>query len=363
MTYLYQSRSIPAMQQVLYSTPKDAALAPVASLALIKDKETGLITNSEFKPDLIRYDSTYQNDQSLSSHFQSHLNSIVTLLESWTHMKSDLLVEVGCGQGAFVELLLARGFNAVGYDKSYQGDSPFISKQFFGNDTHEKGDLLILRHVIEHIPMPWDFLRGLAEANGLQGYLYIETPCLDWILKESAYFDLFHEHVNYFRLANFERMYGSFLVHSERSFGGQYLSLVLDLSFYECPGSINKSALDENEDAYMSQLFDTLIAREKAIYNQLENYENIVIWGAGAKGVTFCSKAPILCRSKIDFAIDINPAKQGMFMPISAIPVLSPDEGVAKLSSATLVVIMNLNYLDEILELLPEGQPHLALHL
>jgi hypothetical protein len=220
------------MQQVLYATPMDAAMAPVACLGLIKDEQTGLIFNSDFKADLVRYNGSYQNDQSHSSCANKHFDSVVDLLELWSNKSSDLVVEIGCGQGAFVELLRARGFNAIGYDKAYQEDSPFIRKKFFGHDTHEEGDLLILRHVLEHIPRPWDFLKGLAEANGRQGHLYIETPCLDWILDNAAYFDLFHEHVNYFRIENFEQIFGNYLLHADKTFGGQYLSIIVDLGFY-----------------------------------------------------------------------------------------------------------------------------------
>jgi hypothetical protein len=258
--------------------------------------------------------------------------------------------------------LRGKGFGAIGYDNAYQGDSPYIRKQFFGYETHEKGDFLILRHVLEHIPNPWDFLSKLADANSGKGYLYIEVPDLDWILDSNAYFDLFHEHVNYFRLQDFEGMYGESLVYAERSFGGQYLSLVLSLGFNGEPRKAAGSAQKPRGNSTSSQLFDRLKIREQSVYQELECYEEIVIWGAAAKGVTFCCKAPVSCLEKIKFAVDINPGKQGMFMPISAVPVLAAEKGITQIRRSTLVVIMNPNYSSEILQSLPQGQPHLTLH-
>ena len=48
-----------------------------------------------------------------------------------------------------------------------------------------------------------DFIRDLADANGHKGLLYIEVPDLIWILENHAYYDLFHEHVNYFCARDF----------------------------------------------------------------------------------------------------------------------------------------------------------------
>ena len=50
--------------------------------------------------------------------------------------------------------------------------------------------------------------------------------------------------------------------------------------------------------------------------------------------------------STIFAAIDINPAKQGRFLPLSALPVLSPLE--AKDAGIDRVIVMNPNYFDEI---------------
>ena len=88
---------------------------------------------------------------------------------------------------------------------------------------------LILRHVLEHVPDPYDFLCRLRDANGGSGLIYIEVPCFDWICENRAWFDSFYEHVNYFRMADFEKMFGR-LVSTGRLFGDQYLYVVGDLA-------------------------------------------------------------------------------------------------------------------------------------
>ncbi len=48
----------------------------------------------------------------------------------------------------------------------------------------------------------------------------------------------------------------------------------------------------------------------------------------------------------MDAAIDLNPAKQGCFMPVSATPIVSPEAALER--GVRSIVVMNPNYLGEI---------------
>lgn len=353
---LYRAAGIPAMQNKLFSTRAEALSAPSASLELCQD-DTGLVFNRCFDPAVIAYDDSYQNDQGHSLQFQRHLDEVCELCCRYLSSKDNLAVDVGCGKGGFVELLREKGVNAIGYDNAYQGNRPYIRKSFFSVDSHDRGDLLTLRHVLEHIPSPWQFLGGLAEANGYRGLLYVEVPDLEWILEHRAYFDLFHEHVNYFRADDFLRRFGDGVIFQSKSFGGQYLSLVINLeSVREC-----RSSLASENDSDLQAAFDQLSEYEDMTYAALTKSHEIVLWGAAAKGVVFAAKSPEAVKHKFIFAIDINPSKQGHFMPLSGVEVVDPATGVARLDPSSLVVIMNPNYEHEIRKSLPHNQPCLVL--
>lgn len=356
---LYTSESIPSMQNKLYSSQQEACEAPQARASLATNHE-GIVYNRDFSPELVAYDETYQNDQSQSLQFKHHLDSVVALCKSYVTEPQSLVVDVGCGKGAFVELLRDYGVNAVGYDNAYQGSNPSIRKCFFDKGSHEKGELLTLRHVLEHINDPHSFLIDLAEANGHHGHIYIEVPDLDWILDQSAFFDIFHEHVNYFRMSDFERLYGDSIVQASKSFGGQYLSIFLNL---ESISQQQPAAQYSSSDfAKLQKRFDRLIEKEVSTYQELAASTEIVIWGAAAKGVMFAAKAPASLRTRMAFAIDINPYKQNQYMPVSGLEVLDPTTGLSRLGKDTTVVIMNPNYEKEIKACLPYNQPCMVLN-
>lgn len=354
---LYHATSIPAMQNSLCPSRSQALCAVSAGIELAHD-DTGLVVNRLFDQSLVTYDCNYQNEQGYSIQFQRHLDEVCALCSSLLADEHGLIVDVGCGKGSFVEMARERGLNAIGYDYSYHGNKPYIRRSFFDVNSHDKGDLLTLRHVLEHIQSPWDFLARIALANDYKGYIYIEVPDLDWILANHAFFDLFHEHVNYFRSSDFLRCFGEGVVYLAKSFGGQYLSVVLDLAVIKAVYPISAGAVDSGLGAH----FQRLKQYERSVYEKLSSSGRIVVWGAAAKGVVFSSKAPLHIRRKIEYAIDINPNKQGQFMPISGVEVLDPISGLAMLSTTTVVVIMNPNYEQEIRESLPHDQPCIVLH-
>jgi len=53
----------------------------------------------------------------------------------------------------------------------------------------------------------------------------------------------------------------------------------------------------------------------------------------------------------VDAVIDVNPAKQGKFLPATGLKVLSPERALVDLPGNAAIYIMNSNYLQEIKEM------------
>ena len=194
MKVLYEQKQFPVLQNRVYETAQDAINCPKGGIKIIEDAKTGLVYNAAFDADLMIYDENYNNEQGLSPSFKKHLQQAAEIIE--VTLGNEALVEVGCGKGFFLEMLLGRGVDVTGFDSTYDGENPRVVKKYFEPGiiaTPAKG--LILRHVLEHIPNPYDFLCRLRDANGGGGLIYIEVPCFDWILSKRAWFDIFYEHV------------------------------------------------------------------------------------------------------------------------------------------------------------------------
>ena len=233
-----------------------------------------------------------------------------------------------------MEILAAKGFNITGFDPTYAGTNQRIKKEYFGPASLEGASGLILRHVLEHIQNPIDFLEKLKHANNGRGKIYIEVPCFDSICNRKAWFDIFYEHVNYFRLSDFYQIFGE-VTKSGYCFGGQYLYAIAEL------GSLKTPVINNFEDSvnFPSDFADT-------IENRTEQ-NRTAIWGGAAKGVIFALLKTRAGQS-INNVIDINPAKQGKFIAGTGLEIKSPQQGLSELKEGDTIFVMNSNYLEEI---------------
>ncbi|MDQ3228543.1 MAG: class I SAM-dependent methyltransferase [Pseudomonadota bacterium] len=334
---LFRSMDLPVLQNRMFASALEAKASPMGDVVLVQDERTGLIFNAAFDASLLRYDVEYQNEQACSPAFQRHLEDVAAIITR--HCKGQRLIEVGCGKGYFLELLRSLGFDITGIDPAYEGGNPDVITARFERGLGLTADVIVLRHVLEHISDPMAFLSDVCEANGGQGLIYIEVPCFDWILQRGAWYDIYYEHVNYFRLDDFDRMFGQ--VHERgRLFGEQYLYLVADLA------SLRRPRATSDDRVAMPADFLAGIDRTIAIIEN-DNGKANALWGAASKGVIF---SVYLQRAGLglDVAIDINPAKQGRFLAGSGLRVCAPRDASGRLRAGDNIFVMNSNYLAEI---------------
>jgi hypothetical protein len=288
---LYTQAELPVFQNRMYDSAEQARQCPTGDVRLVQDLSTGLVYNQTFNSKLMVYDENYQNEQAISPLFLEHLNSVAAIISRYLGLQA--LVEVGCGKGTFLEMLLKSKFDITGFDPTYEGSNPRVLKQYFSENSNIQAKGLILRHVLEHIQDPYEFLLKLSAANSYQGNIYIEVPCFDWICKRRAWFDIFYEHVNYFRISDLSRLFGS-VKSIGHLFGGQYIYIVGDLASLK-PPIFNQS----HAVAFPDEMASSLEQKAK------ESDSDTVIWGGASKGVIFA-----LLRARagkpVKAVIDIN---------------------------------------------------------
>lgn len=337
---LYRAEQLPTFQNRMFGSQQDARRCARGDMLLVQDVRSGLVHNSAFDPALMDYDADYQNEQGHSTAFRAHLDVMAALVQQ--HFRDQTLIEVGCGKGLFLEKLRSLGFRITGLDPTYEGDNPDIRREYFSSALGLRADGLILRHVLEHVPNPYGFLTQLRDANGGSGRIYIEVPCLDWIAHNRAWFDIFYEHVNYFRLSDFHRLFGQ--VHEAgRAFGGQYLYVVAELSSLRAPCGQPAERFDLPED------FIASVARsaQQLMALRRQGRRRAAVWGGASKGVIF-SLFMERAGAAVDIVIDMNPAKQGRHIAATGLRVQAPEEALNQMRPGDDIYVMNRNYLAEI---------------
>src|ERR1035437_9728365 len=197
---IYIQRSVPLIQNKVYTTKALARTAPCIDVTLAQSLDNGFVFSANFTDTIIDYDMHYQNEQSHSPYFRNHLENVISIIESHNTLNNKV-VEIGCGKAYFLEMLLERGVDIIGFDPTYEGESSKVIKDFFSDKYSNIGaEFIILRHTMEHISQPFDFIKTIAAANNYKGKIFIEVPTFEWIVKHNATEDIFYEHCNYFTL-------------------------------------------------------------------------------------------------------------------------------------------------------------------
>jgi len=306
----------------------------------VSDLKTGLVYNQAFDRELVNYDADYQNEQAVSIVFRRHLEKISKIIRE--HFDGHSLIEVSCVKGHFLEHLNLCGFKIKRLDPTYEGNSPLVIKEYFTSDLGLRADGIVLRHVLEHVSNPIQFLCRIRDANGGAGKIYIEVACFDWICEQHAWFDVFYEHVNYFRAIDFIRMF--LTVHvAGHTFGGQYLYVVAELA------SLRTHMINSTNDFVFPANFLRTVSRYATMIKSRDGRVRgqTVVWG-GASKVVISLLYMQRAGANIDFVIDINPAKQGKYIAATGLRVLAPAQVLSNLKLGSTIFVMNNNYLPEI---------------
>jgi SAM-dependent methyltransferase len=345
---------VPVHQNLLYATPAAARTAARGRLDLHACGQCGFVANVAFEPRQLEYGPAYENSQDHSPAFVAHLDALIDRLTTRHRLDSGRVVEVGCGKGAFLLRLLSRPGNqcrGVGYDPSYTGPPTALDcrvrfeSAFFGPGTNEPADAVVCRHVIEHVADPLALLEAIRDGVGMDGVkVFVETPCAAWILRRRVMWDLFYEHCSLFTAHSLGLVLtnSGFRVTTVRQvFGGQYLWAEAVSGKGEWP--------DAPEPIHLMSSFSreeqARVDRWVWLLDELRLRGPVVVWGAGAKGATFCTLTDPDAR-RIAAVVDVNPAKQGRFVAGTGHPIISPADAARRGLAG--VIVLNPNYHAEV---------------
>lgn len=362
VTMCLKREQVPVHQNLVMKDQRSALKIPRGNLSLVVCEECGFVFNQAFEPSTLCYSEDYDNTQSFSPMFAEYLSHLAQHLVFEKGIQNCRIVEVGCGKGLFLRKLTEAGGNTgYGFDPSYVGPTTDLDgrlhfeKRYYGPECAKiSADVIVCRHVIEHVPNPLDLLHTIRQtlANSPRAKVFFETPAVEWILRNQVIWDFFYEHCSYFSADSLTTSFeatGFKIENIQNVFEGQYLWLEATLSIEE-PARVTKKpgliinlvkqfALLEHElKRVLGERLQDLAARGK-----------VALWGAGAKGVTLANLIDP-GREWIACVVDLNPGKQGHYIPGTGHPIVAHQE-LAKYGVET-AIFMNPNYREKNLALL-----------
>lgn len=354
---------VPIHQNLLMRDRAAAMHIPRGNLALVVCEGCGFIFNRAFEPQKILYGADYENTQACSPSFNEYLDGLVRHMIVERNVRDCHVVEVGCGNGLFLRKLVSyegAGNRGYGFDPSYIGAASeldgrliFATRYYDLECADVPADVIVCRHVIEHVPHPLGLLRNIRKALSPESTarIFFETPCVEWILRNHVIWDFFYEHCSYFTagsLATAFQVAGFEVASVQHVFAGQYLWLEATLPAAEPTVDKQPGAVAVLAQAFASSEAE-LTQNWASKLRALASKERVALWGAGAKGVTFANLIDAEQRW-LDCIVDLNPLKQGHYVPGTGHPIVSYQELEPR--GVKSAILMNPNYWQENLALL-----------
>jgi SAM-dependent methyltransferase len=365
LTSVYEQLDAPIHTSTLLDTRARAIAYPRADLRLALCPSCGLITNTAFGAPDHDYSASYEEVQSFSPRFRAYASELARTLVERHGLRGRDVLEIGCGRGDFLlELCAQTGARGYGIDPSFREErlegpaaNRVMVERVFFTPERVPPDVaaVVCRHTLEHVHDVAAFLLALRLGVERAGdpVVVFEVPDTWRVLRETAFWDLFYEHCSYFTAGSLARAFraaGFAPEHLERTFDDQYLVLTARLSA-DARADDGVLELEESPADVVdgAASFSKGVERARAEWGDLlrtarERGETSVIWGAGSKGVGFLSALGL--GDEVAFAVDVNPAKHGMFMSGTGHEIIAP-ERLREIGPST-VVVMNPAYVDEI---------------
>lgn len=355
---------VPCHVGLLWNTRKGALGCPRGDLRLSLCHGCAFIFNSAFDPARMEYSQAYDNCLHYSGVYQDYAEGVARRLIEEHALRKRRIVEIGSGKGDFLAMLIRLGDNrGWGFDPSYDGRYSDLEKEgrlhvladfFSERQAHIGADLICSRYVFEHIPQPISFLRNARSAAKPGTLFYFEVPNALFILRDGSIWDLIYEHCSYFTPPSLGRAFhtlGLRVLSLREQFEGQFLAIEAIAGNGAGAGGTEPSPIDPTTVfPYVEAFPEFFRQRAQEWREKLRGTRSTVVWGAGAKAVTFLNLMD--ARGAVDRVVDINPAKQGKFMAGTGQPIVAPealgDDPPSK------VIVMNPVYCEEIRRRLAE---------
>jgi SAM-dependent methyltransferase len=351
------------------------AMEPFYPLRALVCAKCFLVQLEEFEtPEQIFSDYAYFS--SYSSSWLEHSRRYAEQITARLGLNGDSqVVELASNDGYLLQFFAERGISVLGVEPAANVAEVAVEKgiptvvEFFGEDVGRRlagetqADLLLGNNVLAHVPDLNDFVSGMKALLKPGGVITMEFPHLMRLIDENQWDTIYHEHFSYF---SFLTVSAVFEAHGLRLFdveelpthGGSLRIYGAHADDVDKPESTTARELRARERAAGYERLDTyrgygrrVEADKRAILSFLIDLKQqglrIAAYGAPAKGNTLLNYCGIR-RDFIDYTCDLNPHKQGHFLPGSRIPIRSPDQ--LREDQPDVVVILPWNLKDEIVE-------------
>jgi SAM-dependent methyltransferase len=324
-------------------------------------------------PEILFRDYIYVTGTSATMplHFGAMASQVITRF--FGGVNKPFVVEAGSNDGTLLAAFQGQGARALGIEpatniaKLARARGVDTINEFFSEETatqvqreHGNAEVIVGCNVFAHVDDLSGFVRGVKALLAPGGVFVVEVPYLFDLLDKLEFDTIYHEHLSYFSVTALDHL---FTKHG--------LSL-FDVEYYPIHGGTIRCYVQHQGGPHQEGARSTYLQQEEArgvrresmyldfaakvlalrgalvglLRSLKEKGHSLAGYGSPAKGNTLLNYMKI-DGALLDFLVDKNPMKHGLFSPGVKLPVLSAEELLARRPDYTLILAWN--FADEII--------------
>lgn len=340
----FAQHQVPVQCGYLAATREEALRSPLGDITLHHCPACGHVWNSSFDPDRMGFDPAYDFSQYHSPSYRAYVEGAIQRLIQRYQLKGKTALDIACGKGDFLRLLVAGGMaRAVGFDPTFVDSSLTaadreritVHRRFYDRSARDQHPALVTcRSALQYIPDPRSFLLGVREAlaDDPGAVLCFEVPNGAEHFLERVVWYVMYEAGCFFSAASLARLFrecGFQVLDVLPALGGSHLEI-------EARPATRPVPSPEESDARLAELAAEVGAFPAEYARQVDKWsgrfadftrrgKSVALWGGGMRAVSLLVNVPA-ASATVQHVVDVNPARQGRYLPKTGQRVISPQE-------------------------------------
>lgn len=298
------------------------------------------------------FSGDYAYFSSFSSTWLAHAKAYVAAMRARFDLgPQSLVAEIAANDGYLLRFVREAGIACYGVEptastaQAARAIGLEIVEEFFGVELAtrlaaegRRADLIAANNVLAHVPDINDFVAGFAVLLKPDGVATFEFPHLLEMVRGAQFDTAYHEHYSYLSLIAVSRIFAAaglrvFDVETTPHHGGSlrvFAARADSAAHAVTPAVAAMIGRERQAGMETAGFYTSFQGQADRVRDEFRAFLaearakglKVAAYGAAAKGNTLINFADVDAAS-IAFVVDRNPAKQGLFLPGSHIPVLA----------------------------------------
>jgi SAM-dependent methyltransferase len=301
------------------------------------------IWNQSLDPTKLGFDENYNISLYHSPVYRGYVERSIARLNSRYQLRGKTVVEIGCGKGDYLRMLVGAGIGrAIGFDPTFvdrafteeEREHITVFRKYYSRDTGDfRPDLVACRSVLQYMLQPREFVASVRQSLGdhVDTVTYFEVPNGAEVFREKRIWHLMYEVGCFFSAASLARLFrecGFEILDICEGLDGACLEIEARPAVQSAIGHSENTKIiadvAEQVEAFPT-IYSDLIQKWGARFEMYRRTgKRVVLWAAGMRAISLLVNVPA-AADIVSFVVDVNPLRQNHYLPGTAHEIIAPE--------------------------------------